>query len=61
MDTSTSDEICSRLIVKNLPKHLNEQRFREHFEKLAMKDKSVVGEGVVVTDAKIIRKGNKSR
>lgn len=56
MDKS-EEIVCSRLIVKNLPKHLNEQRFREHFQKLTVKD----DDQVVVTDAKIIRKGNKSR
>ena len=54
-----SEQICSRLIVKNLPKHLTEQRFKEHFEKMLLKDKS--DESLVVTDTKICRKGNKSR
>ena len=42
----------SRLIIKNLPKHLTEDRMREHFKNN--------GE-FVVTDVKIMRKGNKSR
>ena len=37
-------EMSSRLIVKNLPKHLTEKRFREHFQ--------AKGE---VTDAKIVK------
>ena len=48
LDSST------RLIVKNLPKHLTEERLKEHFRKLA-------GETVSVTDARIMRKGNRSR
>lgn len=44
----------SRLIIKNLPKHMTEERLKEHFRQL--KD-----ETVVVTDARIMRKGNKSR
>ena len=43
-------ENSSRLIVKNLPKHLTEDRLKSHF--------SAQG---VVTDAKIMRKGIKSR
>lgn len=42
----------SRLIVKNLPKHLTEERMRQHFSK--------DGE-FTVTDVKIMRKGAKSR
>jgi multiple RNA-binding domain-containing protein 1 len=49
METATS-----RLIVKNLPKHMTEERLKEHFKKLA-------GETVVVTDARIMKKGNRSR
>ena len=42
----------SRIIVKNLPKHLTEERMRAHF----------AHDGKFqVTDAKIIRKGTKSR
>ena len=48
---ATSDVPTSRLIVKNLPKHLDEQRLKLHFTK----------NGGVVTDAKIMRKGQKSR
>jgi multiple RNA-binding domain-containing protein 1 len=39
------------LIVKNLPKHLTEQRLKEHFQT----------KGGLVTDAKIMKKGDKSR
>ena len=42
----------SRLIVKNLPKHLTEERMKEHFGNS--------GE-FTVTDVKIMRKGAKSR
>ena len=45
----------SRLIIKNLPKHMTEDRLAEHFRN--MKD----DEKMVVTDARIMRKGNKSR
>ena len=45
-----SDVPTSRLIVKNLPKHLDEARLRDHFGKKGF-----------VTDAKIMKKGNKSR
>lgn len=51
MQAQTSVAPTSRLIVKNVPKHLDEQRLRLHFS----------GQGGVVTDAKIMRKGNKSR
>jgi len=40
----------SRLIVKGLPKHLTEERLRTHFEQKGR-----------VTDAKIMRRGDKSR
>jgi multiple RNA-binding domain-containing protein 1 len=40
------------LIIKNLPKHLTEERMREHFQKSG---------DFVVTDVKIMRKGAKSR
>ena len=36
--------------MKNLPKHLNEERLKDHFSSRGF-----------VTDAKIMRKGNKSR
>lgn len=49
---SEAEHTSSRLIVKNLPKHYNEERMKEHF--------SNAGE-FVVTDAKIMRKGAKSR
>lgn len=39
------------MIVKNLPKHLTEQRLKEHFGT----------KGGAVTDAKIMKKGDKSR
>jgi len=38
------------LIIKNIPKHIDEQRLKLHFSKQG-----------TVTDAKIMRKGNKSR
>jgi multiple RNA-binding domain-containing protein 1 len=38
----------SRLIVKNIPKHITEERLREHFAKKGL-----------VTDAKIMRKNDK--
>lgn len=41
----------SRLIVKNLPKHLTEQELQKHFGK----------EGGVVTDSKIMFKNGRSR
>ena len=37
--------------MKNLPKHLSEQRLKEHFS----------SKGGLVTDAKIMKKGDKSR
>ena len=40
----------SRLIVKNLPKHLTEERLKAHFSSKG-----------IVTDAKIMKKGDKSR
>lgn len=40
----------SRLIVKNIPRHLSEERLREHF-----------GKQGIVTDAKIMRKNDKTR
>ncbi|EGC30286.1 hypothetical protein DICPUDRAFT_41662 [Dictyostelium purpureum] len=40
----------TRICVKQLPKHLTDKRFKEHFEKFG-----------VVTDAKIIKKDGKSR
>ena len=43
---------CSRLIVKNLPKHLTEERMLAHFSSDGKFE---------VTDAKICRKGAKSR
>lgn len=42
----------SRLIVKNIPKHLDEARLKSHFSKDGQ---------YVVTDSKIMRKGTKSR
>lgn len=48
-------ESNSRLIIKNLPKHITEDRLAEHFRK--MKDT----DDVIVTDARIMRTGNKSR
>ena len=42
----------SRLIVKNLPKHLTEDRMKSHFAKNG---------DFTVTDVKIMRKGAKSR
>jgi len=42
----------SRLIVKNIPKHYNEERMKTHFESDGK---------FVVTDCKIMRKGTKSR
>jgi multiple RNA-binding domain-containing protein 1 len=45
-------EESTRLIVKNLPKHFTEERMKTWFAKN--------GE-LEVTDAKICRKGNKSR
>ena len=48
-------ETSTRLIIKNLPKHITEDRLAEHFRKL--KD----DETVIVTDARIMRTGNKSR
>ena len=44
----------SRLIVKNLPKHLKETDLQRHFE-------SVNGLGLSITDAKIMMKNNRSR
>lgn len=44
----------SRLIVKNLPKHLKEQDLQRHFES----NKELA---CVVTDAKIMLKNNRSR
>jgi multiple RNA-binding domain-containing protein 1 len=41
----------SRLIVKNIPKYLTEDKLREHFQK----------KGGKVTDAKIIYRGSESR
>lgn len=40
----------SRLIVKNIPKHVTEERLKEHFKSKGF-----------VTDAKIMKKGDKSR
>lgn len=40
----------SRIIVKNIPKHLNEQKFKKHFESIG-----------TVTDSKIMFKDGKSR
>jgi multiple RNA-binding domain-containing protein 1 len=48
--TDVSDTPTSRLIVKGLPKHLKDERLKEHF-----------GTKGMVTDAKIMMKGNKSR
>lgn len=42
----------SRLIIKNIPKHYTEERMKEHFSKQGQ---------FTVTDAKIMRKGAKSR
>ena len=50
--TETTSFTNSRLIVKNLPKHLTEDRMKQHFANS--------GE-FVVTDVKIMRKGAKSR
>lgn len=47
-----SDYKCSRLIIKNLPKHLTEAAMLKHFSKDGEFD---------VTDSKICRKGAKSR
>jgi len=47
--TSSSN---SRLIIKNIPKHFTEARMKDHFSK---------GGEFAVTDAKICRKGTKSR
>ena len=44
----------SRLIVKNLPKHLKEQDLQRHFE-------SNTALSCQVTDAKIMLKNNRSR
>ena len=44
--------MSSRLIVKNLPKHFTEERMKAHFGNDGK---------YTVTDAKICRKGNKSR
>lgn len=44
----------SRLIVKNLPKHLKEQDLAKHFES----NKAL---SLSVTDAKIMLKNNRSR
>ena len=49
-DTTQSNN--SRLIIRNLPKHYTEERMKSHFGNS--------GE-FVVTDAKICRKGAKSR
>ena len=49
-----SEYQCSRLIVKNIPKHMTEERMAKHFEQIG-------GEKVKVTDAKIMKKGGKSR
>jgi multiple RNA-binding domain-containing protein 1 len=38
------------LIIKNLPKHLTDERLKEHFSKKG-----------IVTDAKIMKKADKSR
>lgn len=46
----THDKPTSRLIVKGLPKHLTDGRLKAHFMSKGQ-----------VTDAKIMRKGNKSR
>jgi multiple RNA-binding domain-containing protein 1 len=40
----------TRLIIKNIPKHITEDRLRQHFSSKG-----------VVTDAKIMKKGDKSR
>ena len=48
MESSSSS---SRLIVKNLPKHLKETDLAKHFS----------SQGGVVTDAKIMLKNNRSR
>jgi len=42
----------SRLIVRNLPKHLKEKELKEHFER---------SKEYCVTDAKIMFSGNKTR
>jgi multiple RNA-binding domain-containing protein 1 len=42
----------SRIIVKNIPKHYTEERMRAHFANAG---------AFSVTDAKICRKGTKSR
>jgi multiple RNA-binding domain-containing protein 1 len=43
--------MSSRLIVKNLPKHLTEEELAKHFS----------SKGAQVTDAKIMMKNNRSR
>ena len=49
---ASSSAVTSRLIIKNIPKHYTEERFKKHFQ----------NEGeFVVTDIKIMRKGTKSR
>ena len=50
--SNTTQSASSRLIIRNLPKHYTEERMRSHFAK--------DGE-FVITDAKICRKGAKSR
>ena len=42
--------MSSRLYIKNLPKHLTEERLKEHFMQKGS-----------VTDAKIMKRGNRSR
>ena len=50
-------DTCSRIIVKNLPKHFTEDRLREHFSKMGGGSK----DDLHVTDARIMKKGGKSR
>ena len=47
-----SDSTMSRLIVRNLPKHLKEKELKEHFAR---------SNQYCVTDAKIMFAGNKTR
>lgn len=50
MSTKQSQPVTSRLIVKNIPKHITEDRLKQHFASKG-----------IVTDAKVMKKGDKSR
>jgi predicted transposase YbfD/YdcC len=48
----TSTTVNSRLIIKNIPKHYTEEKMKVHFAKNG---------DFTVTDAKIMRRGAKTR